>query len=603
MTDNYEFSKSSYPQGVSTETPYVSKNWNFINDINGQSYSNNGLTLVQFDLSSIYNSTQLIDPSQMYMAIPITYVSAYNVSGTGLIAPVAASWASTGLKNGYFQMLHGADVVINGKTVEQFQPNLNAYITFKMLSQMSADDMATLGTSLGMGECLDKWESMVYNGSGTSTGGTAFPNSVPTGGVGGNGIVNNYPFTQTSISADGDQTLPGKQFVGTYNKGLYTRVKKIMDISSNGQNNMFGTSSTTNITQTSKLTQEFKSTYSVASTNYSTWTDVAIIRMCDVFDSFKQLPLMKKLDCTLRLYFNTGTVVSNVIGGTSTGYMVSSGSANTFTNTCPLIQCNLMTATGCLPAGATAIGSGLFIGGPTNCSLNLGTSATSVNLNQGQGHFMTSCRMYYPQITLKPEKLLQYIPENRAKKICYTSVLTNTFAGITAGSTGSFLVQSGVSSPRGLLIIPFVSSSVYGAAASMTTTVFSQMQSPFDTAPATNGPLSLTNLQVSIGGVNVLAQTISYGYEEFLQQVMIYEKINGADVGLSCGLINQAYWENGYRTYYVDVSRANIADLMTPRNVNITFTNNSNVTIDCLVFTEYFREIVLDVETGIVSGL
>ena len=72
-------------------------------------------------------------------------------------------------------------------------------------------------------------------------------------------------------------------------------------------------------------------------------------------------------------------------------------------------------------------------------------------------------------------------------------------------------------------------------------------------------------------------------------------------MGLSCGLINEYLWSNAYRPYYVDCTRGNIGDLMTPRNVNLTFTNNSNVTIDCLVFTEYFKEMVVDVETGIVS--
>ena len=50
MSDNYEFSKSTIPQGVSLETPYVSKNWGYINDINSGVYSNNGLSMVQFDL-------------------------------------------------------------------------------------------------------------------------------------------------------------------------------------------------------------------------------------------------------------------------------------------------------------------------------------------------------------------------------------------------------------------------------------------------------------------------------------------------------------------------------------------------------------------------
>jgi hypothetical protein len=56
-----------------------------------------------------------------------------------------------------------------------------------------------------------------------------------------------------------------------------------------------------------------------------------------------------------------------------------------------------------------------------------------------------------------------------------------------------------------------------------------------------------------------------------------------------------------YRTYYVDCARATIADNMTPRNINISFTNNSLQTIDVLVFTEYFKEAVVDVETGLVN--
>ena len=53
MSDNYDFAKSIMPQGVDLETPYVSKQYNFINDINSGVYSNSGLSLVQFDLSSI----------------------------------------------------------------------------------------------------------------------------------------------------------------------------------------------------------------------------------------------------------------------------------------------------------------------------------------------------------------------------------------------------------------------------------------------------------------------------------------------------------------------------------------------------------------------
>ena len=176
----------------------------------------------------------------------------------------------------------------------------------------------------------------------------------------------------------------------------------------------------------------------------------------------------------------------------------------------------------------------------------------------------------------------------------------NAFNTISSGSTFSALVQSGVSGIRGILIVPFVSSTTNGTVLSTVATnitTFAQIQSPFDTAPATSAPISLTNLQVSVGGVNQL-----YTYENFLEQVSLYEKINGADMGLSCGLINQQYWDTS-RSYYVDLSRGSISDNLSPRNVNITFNNNSNVTIDVMVFTEYYKEMIVDVETGLISGL
>ena len=47
--------------------------------------------------------------------------------------------------------------------------------------------------------------------------------------------------------------------------------------------------------------------------------------------------------------------------------------------------------------------------------------------------------------------------------------------------------------------------------------------------------------------------------------------------------------------------RGNIADKLQPRNINVTFTNNSNVGIDVIIFTFYSDQLVIDVETGIAT--
>ncbi len=116
----------------------------------------------------------------------------------------------------------------------------------------------------------------------------------------------------------------------------------------------------------------------------------------------------------------------------------------------------------------------------------------------------------------------------------------------------------------------------------------------------TVSPLSLTNLQVGIGGQNVLNSTLNMTYESFLEQVILAEQLTSSDFGVSTGLISQGYWEAS-KWYFVNVERGNIADKLQPRNINVSFTNNRNVPIDVIIFTFYSDQLTIDVETGIVT--
>jgi hypothetical protein len=98
----------------------------------------------------------------------------------------------------------------------------------------------------------------------------------------------------------------------------------------------------------------------------------------------------------------------------------------------------------------------------------------------------------------------------------------------------------------------------------------------------------------------VLNSTLNMTYENFLQQVNLAEQLTSSDFGGSTGLISRGYWENR-KWYFVNVERGNIADKLQPRNINVSFTNNSNVAIDVLIFTFYPDQLVIDVETGIVK--
>ncbi len=77
-------------------------------------------------------------------------------------------------------------------------------------------------------------------------------------------------------------------------------------------------------------------------------------------------------------------------------------------------------------------------------------------------------------------------------------------------------------------------------------------------------------------------------------------QLTSSDFGVSTGLISQGYWEM-LKWYFVNVERGNIADKLQPRNINVSFSNNSNVPIDVIIFKFYSDQLTIDVETGIVT--
>ena len=586
MTDNYEFNKSMEPQSEGQYSPYTDKQYNsFLNDINSGVYTNNGLSLVQFDLSSIYNSTKFTDTADLFVVLPITMVAAFSTSTAGTaVAPVAGNVNLLSLKNNFINLIHQADLTVNGKTVEDAQPFINIAKHFQMMSEMSTGDLDTIGYSLGMTE-PDNWKSKIYNGNTSATVTTAS----------GNGMTNNRPFTpQATVGGSKDQIVSAVLQNGrTVNTSIQKRLGRYIDTTSGGSvgMNYFG-SSAAFIASLTTLQNDFMPTYQVLATNYMVWYDFCIIRLNTLFESLNSIGLTRKADMFLRLYINTGTlnVAVSSPNTTTPGYSLTVAN-NTFTNTCPFTvnYLNETSANGGIPTTVANITAGLYLVSPPNTSFN------GINLKTSQAnHPMPACRMYYSQITIQPALAEEYILTNRAKKCIYRSVLTNQYNNISAGANFNQLISSGLVHPTGVLIVPFIAST-----ASYSLGDFA-WKSPFDTVPADFHPLSLTNLQVTIGGANVLQSTLNYNYETFIQQIMYCEQLTSADFGVSTGIFDQAWW-NFNRCYFVNVERSNLTDKLQPRNLNISFTNNNTVPIDVLVFTYKSNQLTLDCETGIIS--
>jgi hypothetical protein len=91
-----------------------------------------------------------------------------------------------------------------------------------------------------------------------------------------------------------------------------------------------------------------------------------------------------------------------------------------------------------------------------------------------------------------------------------------------------------------------------------------------------------------------------YTYEHFMQQVSRAESLTSSDFGITTGFFGQNWWEFN-RFYYVNIEGGAIADKLQPRNINLSFTKNSLVAIDMLVFIFYSDELNINCETIIVT--
>jgi len=584
MTDNYEFNRSMHKQSEDEYSPYNDKQANnYINDINSGVYQNNGLSLVQFDLSSIYNSSVMTDTNDLFVVIPIVMVAAFSTSTPGtLVAPNNGNVNLLSLKNNFLHLIHQADITFGNKsTGEDLQPFINIAKHFQMLSEMSYGDLNQLGYTLGISK-PDNWKSKVYNGTFITA----------TANKSGNGMTNNRPFI-TSAGSGGlgiNNTCTSTQFANCVNDSIGNRLGRYTDTTAN-QNGFYG-SSAAQIASLSQLNSDFTPTFQVLNTNYMVWYDYAVIRLNTLFNSLSAIGLTSRADIFLRLYLNTGTLNATCVNGgaANLGYFISSTN-NGFNGSCPF-TINYLPDTngnGGVPGTATNITAGIYVAKVPSTTFN-GVNLALCNAS----HPMPACRCYYSQITIQPKLRTLYEDNNRAKKIVYRSVLTNQYNNITSGANFNQLISSGITHPTGVLIVPMVSSQATNSLGDFA------YKSPFDTFPGDGHPISLINLQVTIGGKNVLQSVLNYNYENFIEQIQSCEQLTSADFGVNTGLFDQSWWNNN-RFYFVNVERSNVSDKLETRNLNISFTNNNNVPIDVLVFTFKSNSMVIDVETGVLS--
>lgn len=585
-TDNYDFSKSSEVlQDIGSYSPYTDKQANsYINDLNGGVYSANQ-SLVQIDLSSLFSASKHTNTNDMFICIPLTLVSCCTAGAT-TPAPNSfplSGWALQSLKSGYHNLLHSADLQINGITVADTQPHLGLFTHIRLLSELSQNDLQSIGTSIGFSSVLDSYQSQKWGGAGGAN-------------TTGNGLTNNIVFGE-STQATANQL----QTSGVCNNAINERVLKTIDTTKD-RNTATASNIVGNLVSGTQLRSDYKSVFESTNTKrFGVVYDVAIIRLKDIFDCMGNIGIIRRFGAgsMLRLYVNTGVLQVGCTGNATNNAYTFNVINSTFNNACPFTinHLGLNEAGGGIIAGITQITAGLFIGKALPTS--------PINLfDSGASHPMTSVRLYYSTIVLEPEKARSYSIQNQSKRVVYKNYYFNQINGVDPGATFSQLIQSGIKNTYALIIVPFVSSKFTSTAYPGTgAEPFGgqsgyQWQSPFDTS--IGSPCILSQLQVQVGGSQVFHNPMNYGFENYLTEFNNSESLSSSDFGVSCGIVSREYWDAN-RIYYINLSRGTRSDMITPRNIVVSFKNESLCPIDLMVFTVYLDEMTINVDTGLIT--
>ena len=569
---------------------FIKKDWVSILDNQNGSYSSNQSII---DTSQLSNSNKYMSYREGYLNIPLllTLTSANTTASIAAIdlAPVTSTTScdySVGLKNWFGTMIHSFSLDYNGTTIVQQTPFINMWNSFKLMTTLSWNDVATIGSTIGF--YPDDPTTWQYQ-SVTSLAGI--------------GICNNTNITANTGSPVVTAALANGS-AGTGNKGFQTRQKWI----SYDADGVIGITTATDklsafitesVASTLWKTYISKKANAVAATTQGViqWSINGVVYLKHLHSFFQQVPLLKGVFMKMTLALNNTSVT--VTKAITTGLLTLTGTPNNAVGgICPIMFASGTASNG----GATAIGSSaapasavisicsIAVGGkvldPTQAGGGAFSAVTTGKLSQ-------NVTLYVPAYTFNPTFESAYL-SSPIKSVKYTDVYQYQVLGVVKQTQFNNLITNGIAGIKSVLVLPFISSGETGIAVSA-------YQSPFD--PAGAGPTSplalITNFNVVVSGQNMLYNTLKYPFEEFTQQLLGVNAVNGGLTdGLTSSLIDQTAFENEYCYYFVDVSRMLPVEETVPKSVQIVGTNSSQFKMDYMVFIEYGCSVDIDILSG-----
>lgn len=592
--DNLVFEESINAEIDQSE--FISKKWIYVNDSNSQNYTSQ----VVIDSTPLANAGGYINWSEGFIVMPLIVELQSAIAGS-LVANASTGDHAWAFKAGFWNMINSMTLEFNNQNVVQQTPFLNVFRSFKAHTSFSLDDVLNEGSTIGYSpDTAGSWSfaptsantnTLSSNGVGLCNN-KAVPISFARSAVAGANITANTPFyiatasagVSTGASATGVSN-PSGAYGGLYgcNKGFAERQEwYAYDPITNGAGAGLGQALINDATTSTTSYRSYRIPY--ATNGKYGWSVMAKLRLKDLSDFFLKCPLLK--GSTIRFYINTNQ--------TSLQFTTTAGTidANGVQVLQPLITASNISVLGGL-TNPMMVAS--YQAGQGSAPLPADTYTLTTNIFKSpDGVFqsaLSSCRLYAPVYKMNPLAEQRYLQLAPTKKVEYNDIFQYQFNTIGAGDSFNILVSNGITDIQSVLVVPFLTATANGGT--------STLLSPFATSGATPDPITLTNFNILVSGMNLFLNNQYYDYEQFNEELKSSNQLNGSlTTGLASGLISEDMFSRGYRYYYGNCARILPSEAGVSRSIQIQGQNSSLVACNLMVFVEFKRSVVIDIATG-----
>jgi len=538
----------------SVNVPFNDKNYIFITD----STSNSGNFTsgqMQFDLKNFSSQSQWVDLKQAYVEFPIKVYASVTSAGTG--NAIATNLLTT-IKNGFHHFISGAQLILNGQTIQSLQPYENVATSQRIYSKWSKDTLTKYGKSCGL--ALDDMTA----------------DSVAT--LAGNNSLNNCAYATVANSVIGFDCVANNAVL--HNDGVASRITLTnpdITTSTTLRNNILSASSikTAGLANTGVVAAG-----ATTGVIYSQCV-MGTVRLCDIFD-INELPMVKNLNGFLTLNLNTSTTAltgagagSTLANTTAVSYNITAGQTNPI-----LINRSALTYSS---SGSATITITAQVNGSTD------------NLVGNAGPLLTAARMIVPAYQANPKTDMAL--SNSSKMFATLEKIVNPFT-VASGSSITYNVTSGVPNAKSLVLLPMLQN--LGATANLTNPEISA----FDCVPGTSGPFSVIDqLQVYLGNKPVYQYPISYSFEQWVSENSKTGAFGGMIDEQASGLLTQQLYEQNHSFVYVDLSRRADSENGASKAIQVSLKNNTQFGMKIIAIVFYEKQWVINTNSCMLQNI